>query len=177
MPATTTPIHSSEITLREFPRAVSGFDREAVSKWMSLVEQSFVLVEDELEHRRHEIDGVLTGLAAMRRHLDRSSGAGATSQLDDDLVRARASWRHVLASVASTVPANRLAFDTLLVRTALLETPLRRQFSGFDKAQVRRLLEASAGQLARLETQLHLAHAENDRLRSLFLEQLAQPHD
>jgi cell division septum initiation protein DivIVA len=175
VPATTTPIHSSEIALREFPRALHGFDREAVSKWLALVEESFTLLEDELERRRHDIEGLVTGLAEMRRHLARASVAGAAARVDEGMMRARVSWNQVVATAAATVPSNRLAFDTLLVRTALMETPLRRKFSGYDKAQVRSLLETSAAQLARLENQLHLAHAENDRLVSLFLEQIAQP--
>jgi hypothetical protein len=58
-----------------------------------------------------------------------------------------------------------------------METPLQRRLLGYSREQVRRLLEASAAQLARLENQLHLTHAENERLRSLFLEQLPELDD
>jgi cell division septum initiation protein DivIVA len=175
MPATTTPIHSSEITLREFPRSARGFDRQAVSKWLALVEQSFTLVEDELERRRQDRDGLIAGLGEMRRHLARASFPGATNRMADDLEQARAAWNRVLSVAASTVPSSRLAFDTLMVRTALMETPLRRKLAGYDRDQVRRLLETSAAQLARLENQLHLAHTENERLLSLLLEQFGEP--
>jgi phytoene dehydrogenase-like protein len=171
VPPTTTPIHSSEISLREFPRSLRGVDAEAVSKWLALVEQSYALVEDELDRRRRELDDVLTSLGDMRRHLTRAS-AGDGERAEEDLGRARESWRRAVEITSSTVPATRLGFDTLVVRTSLMETPLRRRLMGYSREQVRRLLEASAAQLARLENQLHLMHAENERLRSLFLEQL-----
>jgi hypothetical protein len=169
MPATTTPIHSSEISLREFPRALHGFDPEAVSKWLALVELSFTLVEDELERRRHDLDGLLAGLGEVRRQL-----AGRS---DDSIRRAKATWNRMLEDAAESVPATRLGFDTLLIRTALLEAPLRRSFAGYSRDQVRRLLETSAAQLARLENQLHLAHAENEHLMSLLLQEMAEPPD
>jgi cell division septum initiation protein DivIVA len=171
---TTTPIHSSEITLREFPRSARGFDRQAVSKWLALVEQSYTFVEDQLERQRHDHDALVSGLADMRRHLDRAARVGEAGRAQAEMHQARVAWNDVLDTAASTAPASRLGFDTLMIRTALMETPLRRTFAGYERDQVRRLLESSAAQLARLENQLHLAHSENDRLRSLFLEQIAR---
>jgi cell division septum initiation protein DivIVA len=172
VPPTTAPIHSSEISLREFPRSLRGLDAEAVSKWLALVEQSYALVEDELERRRRDLDAMLNALGDLRRRLGRT---GESGHLDEDMNHARASWNRAVEIASGSVPSTRLGFDTLVVRTALMETPLRRQLLGFSREQVRRLLEASAAQLARLENQLHLTHAENERLRALFLEQLATP--
>jgi cell division septum initiation protein DivIVA len=173
VPPTTAPIHSSEISLREFPRSLRGFDADAVSKWLALVEQSYALVEDELERRSRELDDMLQALSEVKRHLGRAS-AGDGERVEDEMGRARASWNRAVEIATTSVPATRLGFDTLVVRTSLLETPLRRQLAGYSRDQVRRLLEASAAQLARLENQLHLTHAENERLRSLFLEQLTE---
>jgi len=171
VPPTTTPIHSSEISLREFPRSFRGVDAEAVSKWLELVEQSYTLVEDELERRRRDLDDLLTALGEMRRHLGRANALDG-ERIEEEMGRARDSWNRAVEIATSSVPSTRLGFDTLVVRTALMETPLRRQVLGYSRDQVRRLLEASAAQLARLENQLHLTHAENERLRALFLEQL-----
>jgi cell division septum initiation protein DivIVA len=171
VPPTTAPIHSSEISLREFPRSVRGVDPEAVSKWLALVEQSYALVEDELERRRRDLDDLLAALGDMRRHLGRAHASGG-EEVDDAMGRARDAWNRAVEVACASVPSTRLGFDTLVVRTALMETPLRRQLLGYSRDQVRRLLEASTAQLARLENQLHLTHAENERLRSVFLEQL-----
>ncbi|HUR78974.1 MAG TPA: hypothetical protein VMZ22_13585 [Acidimicrobiales bacterium] len=175
VPPTTTPIHSSEITLREFPHALRGYDPEAVSKWLYLVEQSYALVEDELERRRRDLDDVMAALGDMRRHLVRAAGHTDMERADEEIGRARTSWNRALETATSSIPATRLGFDTLVVRTALMETPLRRRALGYARDQVRRLLETSAAQLARLENQLHLTNAENERLRTLFLEQITEP--
>lgn len=169
---TTTPIHSSEISARDFPRALRGFDPQAVSKWLALVEQSYALVEDELERRRIDADDVVQALTEVRRRLARAGTIDAGR--DDELDGAKAAWNRAVEVAGASLGGTRLGFDTLVVRTALLETPLRRRLLGYSRDQVRRLLEASAAQLARLENQLHLTHAENERIRSLLLEQLAE---
>jgi cell division septum initiation protein DivIVA len=173
VPSTITPIHSAEVTAREFPRAWRGLDAQTVSKWLVLVEQSYTLLEDELDRRRAELDELFDAFGQIRRRLTRAANlpeAGA----EDELERARAAWSRALEVAGASVTGSRLGFDTLVVRTALLDTPLRRRLLGYSRDQVRRLLESSASQMARLENQLHLVHAENERLRSVFIEQLVE---
>ena len=169
---TTTPIHSSEIASRDFPRALRGFDPQAVSKWLALVEQSYSMIEDELERRRIDADDVVEALGEVRRRLARA-GTLDPVQARGELDGAKTAWNRAVEIAGTGVGSTRLGFDTLVVRTALLETPLRKRLLGYSRDQVRRLLETSAAQLARLENQLHLTHAENERIRGLFLEQLA----
>jgi cell division septum initiation protein DivIVA len=170
---TTTPIHSSEISSRDFPRAMRGFDPAAVSKWLTLVEQSYSLVEDELERRRMAADDVMEALGEMRSRLASAASAADAAQAGHELLAAKSAWSRAVDVANTGLGGTRLGFDTLAVRTALMETPLRRRVLGYSRDQVRNLLEVSAAQLARLENQLHLTHAENERLRSLFLEQIA----
>ena len=173
VPSTITPIHSAEVTAREFPRAWRGLDAQTVSKWLVLVEQSYTLLEDELDRRRAELDELFDAFGQIRRRLTRAASL-PEGAAEDELEKARAAWNRALEVAGGSVSGSRLGFDTLVVRTALLDTPLRRRLFGYSRDQVRRLLETSASQMARLENQLHLIHAENERLRSVFIEQLVE---
>ncbi len=180
--AEATLLSASEIGNREFPIATRGFDRESVRKWLRLVELSHSILEEELDRARAEWERALEILAATRTYLGRlprTAGYSPELPLDRELDRARGEWERSIQTLTASRPkASEASFRTLLVQKAQVEEIVGHQLFGYSKSQVRELLETSAAQIARLESQVANLRAENDELRSRMLHQVleATPH-
>jgi vacuolar-type H+-ATPase subunit H len=177
-----TLLTASDIGNREFPIVTRGFDRESVRKWLRLVEVSHAILEEELDRARAEWERALEILAATRIYLGRLPRTEEYSPelpLDRELDRARGEWeRSIQILTASRPKRSESSFRTLLIQKAHVEDIVAHQLFGYSKSQVRELLEASAAQIARLESQVANLRAENDELRSRMLHQVleATPH-
>ena len=175
-------LSSSEIGHREFPIATRGFDRESVRKWLRLVELSHGILEEELDRARAEWERSLEVLATTRIYLGRlprAEGYSVELPLDCELDRARAEWERSVENLTACRPkSSESSFRALLLQKAKVEDLVGHQLFGYDKAQVRELLDSSASHVARLENQVANLRAENDELRSRMLHQVleATPH-
>lgn len=89
--------------------------------------------------------------------------ASAVRTLEGELAYVRAErdrLESVLRRAGEDPPAS-------AVRTALMQSRLRRRPGGYDRAEVDALLEASAAEIARLETRAALLEAEAQRSRDV----------
>lgn len=168
-----TPMHSSEISARQFPRGWRGLEPAPVQKWLSLVESSQATLEDEVDRLQAAWDDAVDCLASLKTRLATLQMTQGSPSLHQELEHARDDWEQAARALAASVRGrgNRSTFESLLVRHAMLETPIRRRLFGYAKAEVDRLLASSAAQVARLENRASILTAENQRLRERVLAQ------
>lgn len=168
-----TPMHSSEISARQFPRGWRGLDPEPVQKWLALVEASQATLEDEVDRLQVAWDDAVDCLARLKVRLATLQAGQSNPRSDLELEHAREEWEQAARALAATTrdrPA-RSTFESLLVRQAMMEAPIRRRLFGYARAEVDRLLTSSAAQVARLENRASILATENQQLRQRLLAQ------
>jgi len=162
-----TPVHSAEIATREFPTSMRGLDQQAVKGWLSLVAASHSFLEDEVARLQEWWDALLETLVDIR-----------TQEATKPEAAREDPWDRVVTALNEARPRQgepRDNFETLLVRSALLETPFRRSLYGLEPSQVRRVLEDAATRLARLQHRVAVLERQNDRMRDRLLTRLMSP--
>jgi cell division septum initiation protein DivIVA len=168
-----TPMHSSEISARQFPRGWRGLDPEPVQKWLALVEASQATLEDEVDRLQVAWDDAVDCLARLKIRLATLQAGQGNPRSDLELEHAREEWQQAARALAASTrdrPA-RSTFESLLVRQAMMEAPIRRRLFGYARAEVDRLLASSAAQVARLENRASILATENQQLRQRLLAQ------
>ena len=168
-----TPMHSSEISARQFPRRWRGLDSAPVQKWLALVESSQATLEDEVDRLQAAWDEAVDCLARLKMRLATLQMTHGDPTLHHELEHARGEWERAARALAASVQGrgNRSTFESVLVRQAMLETPIRSQLLGYSKAEVDRLLASSATHIARLENRASILAVENQQLRERVLAQ------
>lgn len=169
-----TPMHSSEIGAREFPRSWRGLDPAPVQKWLSLVESSQATLEDEVDRLQAAWDDAVECLARLKIRLTTLQMTQGNPTLHHELEHARDEWEQAARALTAGARAgrgNRSTFESMLVRQAMLEAPIRRHLFGYSRAEVDRLLASSAAQVARLENRASILSVENQQLRERVLAQ------
>ncbi|MBW3548419.1 MAG: hypothetical protein KY452_09840 [Actinobacteria bacterium] len=168
-----TPMHSSEIGARQFPRRWRGLDPAPVQKWLALVESSQATLEDEVDRLQAAWDDAVDCLARLKMRLAALQMTQRDPTLHHQLEQARDEWQQAARALASSVQGrgNRSTFESVLIRQAMLEAPIRSQLLGYSKAEVDRLLASSATHIARLENRASILAAENQQLRERVLAQ------
>ena len=172
-------LQASDVGAREFPEARRGFDREAVRKWLTLVEASYSTLEDELKRARREWERALESLEVTRIYLGSARGWDSRTlqaRLEEQLEAARAAWEQSMA-VLSVSNQYHPDYDlpSLLVRSAQLENRLGKRLYGYSAAQVQSLLDQLTTELARLENQVGVLRTENDDLRKRLFAEVTKP--
>ena len=165
--ASTSPVHSSEIAIRQLPTAWRGYDQRAVRSWLALVGLGHALLEDDAARSRTHWDESLRTLARLRAkisHLAASRPAAATADALWELNRATEALRQARR------PATQIDRETMAVRQQLLDTPLRMRLFGVGRREARAALDAAAAHVARLENRAALLAEDNENLRDLLLE-------
>ncbi|HEV2068204.1 MAG TPA: hypothetical protein VGR26_00250 [Acidimicrobiales bacterium] len=168
-----TPMHSSEIGARQFPRRWRGLDPAPVQKWLALVESSQATLEDEVDRLQAAWDDAVDCLARLKMRLATLQIAPGDPTLHHELEHARGEWEQAARALAASVQGrgNRSTFESVLIRQAMLEAPIRSQLLGYSKAEVDRLLASSATHVARLENRASILAVENQQLRERVLAQ------
>ena len=168
-----TPMHSSEIGARQFPRRWRGLDPAPVQKWLALVESSQATLEDEVDRLQAAWDDAVDCLARLKMRLATLQMTQDDSTLHHELEHARGEWERAARALAASVQGrkNRSTFESVLIRQSMLEAPIRSQLLGYCKAEVDRLLASSATHVARLENRASILAVENQQLRERVLAQ------
>lgn len=142
-----TPIHSSEIAARTFPKAFRGLDKSAVYEWLSMAQASHATLEEELDRLRTAWDEILVALTRLESHPERFALAEVLAAGRPD------------PAVSSV--------DTSAVRETLTG-PIR------SVRKARASLASARLQLARLQHRAALLQRSNEQLRTQLLKTLAK---